>query len=102
VIAMAVMTKGLWATVYIEPTHEAITAERRGYVLVFIACALLAMGAITAFLALGAPLWVSLAVAGPIVVCGGLTMTPAPAIIAVVVAYPLALAGLVGGLFLSR
>lgn len=37
VIAMALMTKGLWATVHIEPTGEAITAERRGNLLILVA-----------------------------------------------------------------
>ena len=38
------------------------------------------------------------AVATPIVVCGGITLTGMVAVISLVVAYPVVLAGLVGGL----
>lgn len=102
ITAMVIMTRGLWATVYIEPTREAIAAEHRGYLLILVASAMLLAGAAIAQFILDAPSWSALAVAAPIVICTGATMTSAPAIISVVVAYPLALAGLLGALLFSR
>ena len=96
--AMALMTVGLWETVHFEPTSEALAAEDRGELLVLLACALLAAAAYVAHRWLGAATWVVVAVATPIVVCGGITLTGMVAVISLVVAYPVALAGLVGGL----
>jgi hypothetical protein len=102
VIAMALMTNGLWATVHIEPTSEAIAAERRGNVLILVAAVLLVALAAVADRALAAPHWASLAIVAAAVVCVGVAMTPAVAVISLVVAYPLTLAALIGCLFMSR
>ena len=102
VIAMALMTKGLWATVYIEPTREAIGAERGGEVLILVASVLLVALAAVAHRAFAAPLWASLAIVAAVVVCVGVAMTQAAAVISLLAAYPLTLIALVGGLFLSR
>ena len=102
VIAMGLMTNGLWATVHIEPTSEAIAAERRGHVLILVAAVLLVALAAVADRALAAPLWASLAIVAAAVVCVGVAMTPAIAVISLVVAYPLTLVALIGTLFMSR
>ena len=36
-IAMVIMTKGLWATVHFEPTSDAIADEGKGHVLIAVA-----------------------------------------------------------------
>jgi len=102
VIAMVIMTKGLWATVYIEPTGEAIAAEQRGHALIDAASALLVALAAASYRWLAAPWWTALAILAAVAVCVGLAMTPVVAIIGLLVAYPLTLAALVGGLFLAR
>ena len=102
VVAMVVMTRGLWATVYFEPTAEAVAAEERGELLVLVACALLAAAAYVARRWLRAPWWVVAGVAAPIVLCGGITLTEAVALVSLVPAYPVVLAGLLGGLLTRR
>lgn len=102
VIAMVVMTNGLWATVHISPTSEALESERRGHLIIIGASVLLAGCAVIAHTVLKAPLWATVAIAAPIVICGGMALTDAAAIFSVVAAYPVVLAGLIGGLFFSR
>jgi len=97
VVAMVILTRGLWATVYFEPTAEAVAADERGELLVLLACVLLAAAAYVARRWLRAPWWVVAAVASPIVLCGSVTLTEAIAVLSLVVAYPVVLAGLVGG-----
>jgi len=101
VIAMVIMTKGLWATVYIEPTSEAIAAERRGHTLIAAASVLLVALAAASYRWLATPWWTALAILAAVAVCVGLAMTPVVAVIGLLVAYPLTLAALVGGLFLA-
>ncbi len=94
--AMVIMTNGLWATFYIEPTGEAIAAERRGHVLIAVASVLLVALAAFAYYALSAPLGTPLAMLAAVGVCVAITLTPAVAVISLLVAYPLILAALVG------
>ena len=68
--AMALMTVGLWETVHFEPTSEALAAEDRGELLVPWR-ARCSRRAYVAHRWLGAATWVVVAVATPIVVCGG-------------------------------
>jgi hypothetical protein len=101
-VALVLMVVGLWGAIYFEPTSEAIAAERRGQLLVILACVLLGGAAIVAHVNFRAPVWAVGAVAAPIVICGGLAVTGIPGILGVVVAYPLALAGMFGSLLVSR
>ena len=98
--ALVVLWRGLTAGVYFEPTGEAIAEARRGALLVSAACGLLVLAAAYAVLVARLPLWVGLALLSPVVLCGGLTLLASETLLpmlAVLVAYPAALAGLVGG-----
>ena len=101
-VAMVVMTRGLWATVHFEPTAEALAAEQRGELWVLVASGLLVAAAYVARRGWRAPWWVVVAVAAPIVLCGGITLTEAVGVLSLTVAYPVVLAGLVGGLLAGR
>jgi hypothetical protein len=99
-LALWVLWRGLVAGVYFEPTGEAIAEARHGALLVSLACLLLVAAAAFAVLVRHQPLWVGLALLSPVVLCGGLTWWASGTlfpILAVLVAYPAALAGLVGG-----
>ncbi len=102
VLAMWLMTRGLWATTYIERTPEAVAAERRGHDLMLLASVLLVGLAAFAYLTLAAPLWVTVAILAAVAVCVGMAMTDAFAIISLLAAYPITLGALVGGLVLDR
>ena len=102
VVAMAIMTKGLWATVYFEPTDTAIADERRGHVLIAVASVLLVMLAAFAYFALSAPLSTPIAILAAVAVCVGVALTQAVALLSLLAAYPLILGALVGGLFVRR
>lgn len=99
--ALALLLRGLWAGVYFEPTGEAIAEARWGQVLVGVACGLLLAAAGYAVLVVGWPLWVACAILAPVVLCGGLTLFASETLLpqlAVLVSYPSALVGVVGGL----
>lgn len=96
VVAMALMTVGLWGTVHLEPTGEAIVAARRGESLVLVACLLLAAAAYAARRWLAAPWWVVGAIVATAVVCAAIVRTEAIAVLGLVPGYPLVLAALVG------
>ena len=102
VVATVVMTRGLWATVHIEPTAEALAAERRGHLLVAVASALLVALAVLARVALAAPLLTPLALLAAVAVCVVLAASDAVAVLALVVAYPLVLAALVAAFWAPR
>ena len=100
--ALALMLRGLWAGLYLEPTGEAVATARSGQVMVLAACGLLVLAALYAGQRAAAwPLWVGAGLFSPIVVCGGLTWFASETLLpqmAVLVAYPPALASAVGGL----
>lgn len=99
--ALALLLRGLWAGVYFEPTGEAIAEARWGKLLVGIGCCLLMAAAGYAALVAGWPLWVACAILAPVLLCGGLTLFASETLLpqlAVLVAYPSALVGAVGGL----
>lgn len=96
VIAMVIMTQGLWATVHFEPTADAIADERRGHVFIAVASVLLVALAAFARYAMSAPLVAPLAMLAAVAVCVIVTLTPAVAVISLLVAYPLILGALVG------
>lgn len=99
--ALVVLARGLLAGVYFERTPEAVAEARQGAVLVGVACSLLLLAAAYAVLMAGWPVWVGGALLAPVLLCGGLTLfapeTLLP-LVAVLVAYPAALTGAVGGL----
>jgi len=99
--ATAIMTKGIWATVYFEPTASAIATERRGHVLIGMASVLLVMLAALAYFALAAPLSTPIAILAA-VACVGIALTQAMAPASLLIAYPLILGALFGGLFVRR
>src|SRR3954451_19188824 len=76
VVALILMIRGLWATFYFEPTAEAIAEERRGELLVFVACGILVVAAVLAARFLSAPGWATAALVAPVVICGGLVVVP--------------------------
>jgi hypothetical protein len=101
--SLGLLLRGLAAGVYIEPTGEALASARSGRVLVAVACCLLAGAALYAVGVAGRPGWVAAGLLAPVVLCGGLTLLAAETLfpqLAVLVAYPAALAGLLGGLLL--
>jgi hypothetical protein len=102
VIAMVIMTQGLWATVHFEPTADAIADERRGHVLIAVASVLLVALAAFARYVMSAPLVTPLAMLAAVAVCVVVTLTPAVAVISLLVAYPLILGALVGAVSAPR
>jgi hypothetical protein len=98
--ALWLLWRGLEAGVYFEPTGEALAEARHGALLVGLACLLLVAAAAFGVLVARQPLWVGIALLSPVLLCGGLTWLASETlfpILAVLVAYPAALAGLVGG-----
>ena len=102
VVAMGIMTKGLWATVYFEPTAEAIADERKGHNLIAVSSVLLVALAAFAYYVLSTPLITPLAILAAVAVCVAVTLTPAVAVISLLVAYPLVLGALVGATLTRR
>jgi hypothetical protein len=102
VAAMVVMTKGLWATVYVEPTSDALAEERRGHLLVAVASVLLVALAAFAHRFLATPLVTPLAILAAVAACVAVTLTSAAAVISLLVAYPLVLGALAGALAVPR
>jgi hypothetical protein len=99
--ALALLLRGLVAGVYFEPTGEAIAEAQRGKVLVGVACCLLIAAAGYALLVAPWPSWVGAGLLAPVLLCGGLTWLASETLfpqLAMLVAYPAALAGAAGGL----
>jgi hypothetical protein len=99
--ALTLMLRGLWAGMYFEPTGEAVAEARWGKVLVTVACGLLVLAALYAVQVAGWPLWVGAGLLAPVVLCGGLTWFASDTLLpqlAVLLAYPSALASAMGGL----
>lgn len=102
--ALALPFRGLLAGVYIEPTEEAV-AEARWARSSWVACCLLDAAAGYAVLEAGWPMWVAGGLLTRLVLCGGRTWLAPETLLpqlAVVVAYPAALAAGVGGLIPRR
>lgn len=95
VVAMVIMTQGLWSTVYFELTPGAIAEERKGHAMVAVAAVLLVALAAFAYYGLSTSLVTPLAILAAVAVCVGMTLTAAAAVIALLVAYPLVLGALV-------
>ena len=99
--ALWFLFRGLWANVYFEPTGDALAEARRGQQVVLLASIGLSCAALASWTLLRQPKVVAVALLAPVVICGGLllilpgTLLPQ---IAVLVAYPIAFAGLCWGL----
>ena len=95
--ALACLGVGLTKTVYFERTATAISDARTGGLLILVGCTvLLAVALVTRSTA---PTWVSVTVALPAVLCGGLTLLAGGSLLPQLVALPamaLALVGLAG------
>jgi hypothetical protein len=99
--ALMLLARGLFAGVYFERTEEAVAEAHRGAVLVGVACSLLLLAAAYAVVMAGWPVWVGGALLAPVLLCGGLTLFAPETLlpmVAVLVAFPVALTGAVGGL----
>jgi hypothetical protein len=102
--ALVVLFRGLMAGFYFEPTEEALAEARSGAILVGAASVVLVAAAAYAVRAEGWPRWVAGGVLAPVVLCGGLTWLASETLfaqLAVVVAYPAALAAVVAGVVLG-
>ena len=96
--ALALMARGLWDGVYLEPTSEAVTRARTGHVWVLLAAGGLTLAAAWAVFGFGASNWAAAGVMAPVVVCAGLSVVAPESllpVLSVLVAFPLALAGAV-------
>lgn len=102
VIAMVLMSEGLWATVNFEPTADAIAEERRGHVFITVASLLLVGSAAFAYYVLVTPLVTPLGILAAVAVCVAVTFTSAVAVFSLLVAYPLVLGALAGALAAPR
>lgn len=102
--ALVLLLRGLVAGIYIEPTADAVSEAHMGQAFVGIACCILVAAAGYAVLVPRWPWWVSGGLLTPVVLCGGLTWLASESLfpqLAVVVAYPAALAAGVAGLVLG-
>jgi hypothetical protein len=101
--ALVLLFRGLLAGIYFEPTAEAIAEAQLGRAFVGVSCCVLLAAAVYAVLVAGWPWWVATGLLTPVVLCGGLTWLAPETLfpqLAVVVAYPAALAAGVAGLVL--
>jgi hypothetical protein len=103
-VGIALMYTGLDKTGYFEPTRDAILADRVGKLQIYAASVALLVAAGWARMML-TPVWACILVASPAVLVGGLTLVFENSWfphIAALVTFPLAVAGLIGGLVLAR
>ena len=101
---LVLLGRGLLASVYFEPTSEAIAKARHGALLIAIGCILLIAAAAYAAHIARWPLWIAVSLMAPVVLCGGLTVVASESLLpqlAALVAYPPALAAGVAGLVLA-
>lgn len=104
-LALWFILQGLMANVYFENTGDAIAEARRGQRVVLAGSVALSLAALASFTLLGHPKAVGFALLTPVVICGGLLLTVPETLfpqIAIAVAYPVALGGIVLGLLLKR
>ncbi|QWZ10141.1 hypothetical protein KRR39_10610 [Nocardioides panacis] len=102
--ALVLLFRGLLAGIYFEPTAEAVADAQLGREFVGISCCVLVAAAGYAVLVASWPWWVAVGLVTPVVLCGGLTWVASETLfpqLAVVVAYPAALAAGVAGLVLG-
>lgn len=95
--ALGCLGVGLTKTVYFARTATALSNARTGGLLILVGCTVLL--AVALVVRGSAPTWVSVTVALPAVLCGGLTLLAGGTLLPQLVALPamaLALAGLVG------
>ena len=102
--ALVLLCRGLLASIYFEPTSEAIAKARHGAFLIAIGSILLIAAAAYAAHTARWPLWIAVSLMAPVVLCGGLTVLASESLLpqlAALVAYPPALAAGVAGLVLA-
>jgi hypothetical protein len=105
VLGLWFILQGLMANVYFEPTGDAIAEARHGQRVVLLGSVVLSLAALASFKLLGHPTAVGFALLAPVVICGGLLLTVPETLfpqIAIAVAYPIALGGLLVGLVSAR
>lgn len=93
--ALACLTVGLSRTVYFERTATAVSSARSGGLLIAVGCAVL-LGIALAARRTAAPRWVSVALALPAVLSGGLTLLAGETLLPQLVGLPAIALGLVG------
>lgn len=96
-LALACLGAGLWRTVHFERTPTAVSSARAGSLLILVGC--LVLLGVAALARASAPTWVSVTVALPAVLCGGLALLAGGTLLPQLVALPalaLGVAGLVG------
>jgi hypothetical protein len=104
-LAMWFILDGLLANVYFENTGEAIAEAHRGQRVVLLGSVALSLVALASFRLLRQPKAVGLALLAPVVICGGLLLIAPETLfpqIAVAVAFPIALGGLLVGLVWAK
>lgn len=101
---MALLGWGLSETFYFWPMGEALARARTGNFLILVGSVVVASAA-EWVRRMRAPIWVPILVATPAVLAGGLTLVSGGSLIphlSALVSFPVGLAGLVGGLVMSR
>ncbi len=98
VLALFLLTRGLWDTTYFEPTGEALRAARQGQLVVLVAALLMMVAAGVARIVLGSPTWVVVLLVAPAVFCAAATTTDALAVLTLALAYPATVLAVLGGL----
>lgn len=102
---LLLLWRGLWAGVYFAPTEEAIAEAQHGRLLVGGACLMLLAAALHASLVARWPHGVAAALLAPALLWVGLTLFASETLfplLAVLIAYPTALAGVAWGLLARR
>ncbi|MBG6212682.1 MAG: hypothetical protein LH475_00640 [Cryobacterium sp.] len=103
-LALAVLGAGLDKTFLFEPTGEARERDRVGKLLILAGSAALFAAAVWAR-RMDTPIWACILVLSPVVFVGGLTLLFGNSLrphLSALVAFPVALAGLISGLILAR
>ncbi|MGA8994673.1 MAG: hypothetical protein WB441_10255 [Nocardioidaceae bacterium] len=98
--SLDLLVRGLWMTTYVEPTGDALRRASWGGLVTTCGCLLLLLTAAYVHKVVRSPGWVGAAVLTPAVVCGGLALLASETllpILSVLVAFPVAGVGIVGG-----
>jgi hypothetical protein len=102
-LGLVLAGSGLMKTVFFERTPDAVSNARTGNLLLLLGCLTLTLAAVAAYGA--GPRWAALAIATPVVVCGGLALYAGETLlpqIAALPAFAAAMAGVVGVAVHSR
>lgn len=94
-VSVWLMTVGMWDRVYFEPTGDAIATARRGELLIGAGAVLALTLAASAYWLLGVTWWGAALAAAAATVCVAASVMSTAGILALLIAYPLALASAV-------